>query len=249
MIIPLEAFPLSLTLCSPGILPPQQCPGIYDNYGKCGFREDHAINVYSSPDLKHWTFETELAPSGSRPVGIYFRPKVLYNPRSKEFVLWVNYLAPASSPLRAYPKAVFLVFTSQSPLGPFKLESGPTGAEVAHTGGGDFTLFQDDEQNTAYLAYDAWSNSHQVVIEQLDDSYYNAAVPGNHGTSLPEEQGGTDRFPPQGLLLPPLRPHVLLLQDRSRLRGLCRNPPARAMERDRDRAQPDAAWVLGGSEH
>ena len=61
-----------------GILPPQDCPGallsslfdaratskgvhisragIYQKFGGCGFREDHALNVYSSPDLVNWTF-------------------------------------------------------------------------------------------------------------------------------------------------------------------------------------------------
>merc|ERR1712070_1242529 len=73
-----------------GIIPPFQCPGIYDAFGGCGFRTDHAVNLYSSPDLVHWTPLGDILPNTSRPEGIYFRPKVLYNRASKEYVLWVN---------------------------------------------------------------------------------------------------------------------------------------------------------------
>ena len=38
-----------------GLIPPQECPGIYSSFGHCGFRTDHALRVYSSPNLKDWT--------------------------------------------------------------------------------------------------------------------------------------------------------------------------------------------------
>ena len=60
-----------------GTIPPQECPGIYTKFGGCGFREDHSLNVFTSPDLVHWTFHGDAFVT--RPKGIYFRPKVVYN--------------------------------------------------------------------------------------------------------------------------------------------------------------------------
>ena len=71
-------------------------------FGQCGFRTDHAVNLYTSPDLQQWTFIADILPVESRPEGIYFRPKVVYNVNTEEYVLWINYLAPAISPLVAY---------------------------------------------------------------------------------------------------------------------------------------------------
>jgi len=78
---------------------------------------------------------------GKRPEGIYFRPKVLYNKANQEYVLWINYLAPASSPLKAYPSAVFVVATSKSASGPFEVVTEK--AAITESGGGDFTLMVD----------------------------------------------------------------------------------------------------------
>ena len=64
---------------------------------------DHAVNVYTSPDLARWTPAGDALPVGARPTGIYFRPKVVYNAASKSYVMWINYLAPASSPLEVGP--------------------------------------------------------------------------------------------------------------------------------------------------
>jgi len=152
-------------------IPPKNCPGIYDSFGKCGFREDHAVNLYTSPDLEKWTFVADVLPKDQRPLGIYFRPKVIYNRENKEYVLWINYLAPASSPLKAYPSAVFIVATSKSAQGPFKKVT--TKASIAVSGGGDFTLMVDpnDKNHTAYIAYDAWGNNHSILIEQLTVDY------------------------------------------------------------------------------
>ena len=105
-----------------GWIPPFQCPGIYKPFGACGFRTDHALNVYSSPDLVNWTFAGDALSLESRPTGIYFRPKVVYNERTGEYVLWINLLYQSSveqTPLDAYPNATYLVATSASPTGPF----------------------------------------------------------------------------------------------------------------------------------
>ncbi len=40
-----------------GLIPPKNCPGIYLDFGHhCGFRLDHAVNLYTSNNLQNWTF-------------------------------------------------------------------------------------------------------------------------------------------------------------------------------------------------
>ena len=41
----------------------------------------------------------------ARPYGIYFRPKVVYNKATQLYVLWVNHLPDAATPLQAYGEA------------------------------------------------------------------------------------------------------------------------------------------------
>jgi len=159
---------------SVGFIPPFNCPGIYKAFGGCGFRVDHAVNVYTSPDLATWTFRGNALPTEARPNGIYFRPKVIFNSATAKYVMWVNYLPPASSPLAAYPNATYVIAESATPAGPFTVVNPKAGVAVG--GGGDITLFVDplSPSATAYVAYDAWANNHRVVIEQLTPDYRNS---------------------------------------------------------------------------
>lgn len=156
-----------------GWIPPYQCPGIYKPFGACGFRTDHAVNVYSSPDLVNWTFAGNVLPLDQRPTGIYFRPKVVYNERTGEYVLWINLLYQSSvkqTPLAAYPNATYLVAAATSPTGPFAVVN--PSAFLQASGAGDLAIMVDGAN--AYVAYDAWSNGHRVKVEQLDVRYYDA---------------------------------------------------------------------------
>ena len=66
------------------------CAGFY-LLGDCGFRTNHTINLYTSPDLQRWTFVRDIFPwNEGRPLGIYYRPKVVYNSYTQLYVLWVN---------------------------------------------------------------------------------------------------------------------------------------------------------------
>ena len=161
-------------LLEKGLIPPQYCPGIYLEFGHCGFRKDHAINLYTSPDLESWTFVSNILPLDLRPEGIYFRPKVLFNKATEEWVLWVNHLPPAISPLVAYPEAGFLVATSSTPEGPFSVVT--YRANIQISGGGDFAIMIDpnDEDEAAYIAYDAWGNNHAVLVERLTPDYHDS---------------------------------------------------------------------------
>ena len=72
----------------------------------------------------------DIFPSGSRPEGIYFRPKVIRNEATGQFVLWVNHLAPAATPLQSYPDARLMVATSPSPNGTFQMVNEQANVEV-----------------------------------------------------------------------------------------------------------------------
>ena len=45
------------------------------------------------------------------------RPKVIENKKTGQFVLWINHLAPALTPLVSYPDARLMVAISSSPEG------------------------------------------------------------------------------------------------------------------------------------
>lgn len=165
-------YGMGYTNCSleTGLIPPQNCPGIYLEYGKhCGFRLDHAVNLYTSPDLESWTFVKNIFPEAQRPTGIYFRPKVIFNEMSGQYVLWINHLPPAITPLVSYPDARLMVAISPTPDGLFEVVTEKANIEVS--GGGDFNLMIDPKDKAAYLAYDAWGNGHAIVIEKLTDDY------------------------------------------------------------------------------
>jgi beta-xylosidase len=114
------------------------------------------INCYSSKDLLHWKFEgLALAPEGkdssldlhiSR---VIERPKVIYNSKSKKFVMWMHI------DKEDYSYAHAGVAVSASPAGPYKYigSSRPNGQESR-----DMTIFQDDD-GSAYLIYSSEGNN------------------------------------------------------------------------------------------
>jgi hypothetical protein len=59
----------------------------------CGFYYNHSVNLYTTPDLIHWTSHGNVMPlGGSRPNAVLFSPKALYNARTKTYVLWMNFV-------------------------------------------------------------------------------------------------------------------------------------------------------------
>lgn len=171
-----------------GLIPPEDCPGIYKPYGSCGFRIDHQVNVFSSSDLLAWIPEGNVLSAADRPTGIYFRPKILQHPTTGEFVLWINRVPPAPTPLAGYPHAVYVVATAATPAGPFVVVT--PNASVAFTGAGDFTIFLDHSTAQGYIAYDAWANSHTVTIQPLTADLRNVNIAG--GCSGPLSPSGNE---------------------------------------------------------
>ena len=156
-----------------GLIPPQECPGIYETFGACGFRTDHALRVYTSPNLVDWTLQNQDAiDAGTRLYGIYFRPKVIYNEATLKYVLWVNHLPDGNTPLAAYGQAGYVVATSDVPEGPFVTVN--QAASLSEGAAGDADIFVDDNGVDAYIVYNGWYNSHTISVEKLDANFTNS---------------------------------------------------------------------------
>jgi hypothetical protein len=156
----------------------------------CGFRDDHNVSIYRSPDLSQhsWTPVGSALPAG-RPKAIYYRPKVLYNTRTKLYVLWVNWRE--CLPCSLY----YLTATSASPTGPFVMAN--SNVTTRYKDGGDFTVFADDD-GVGYLLYQSRASGHVASVERLSDDYTSslgAVDPVKHSSGL---------FGPKGIEAPAL---------------------------------------------
>ena len=131
-------------------------------YGKtAGFSINNRFRVYSSVDLEHWRFEGELLKAPLD--GVYYRPYVVYNARTKKYVLWFNW----------YPKlwdGKVGVATSDRPAGPFTIVNPDVELSEAANKPGDGSVFVDRDQ-TAYFIYTVINLGHSVIVERLSQDY------------------------------------------------------------------------------
>lgn len=149
--------------------------GVYYWYGeskpnpnvRMGRTDVVGISCYSSRDLYNWKNEGLVLrarpddPSHDlHPSMVLERPKVVYNPRTKKYVMWMHI---DDEP---YKKASAGVAISDSPTGPFEYIRSvrPLGAESR-----DMTLFKDDD-GTAYLIFSS-ENNRTLHIAKLTDDY------------------------------------------------------------------------------
>ena len=107
--------------------------------------------------------------AASRPYGIYFRPKVIYNAATSKYILWINHLPKAFNPLRAYGHTGYLVATSDSPSGPFITVN--EHATLSESAPGDADIFVDENGVDAYIAYNGWNNNHTLSVEKLNPDW------------------------------------------------------------------------------
>jgi len=161
-------------------------------FGNCGFRLDHNVSLFTSPDLSNWTNQGhvfQMAESGLSP-GVLFCPKVLYNNMTSTWVLWFNWISESGGWSASY----YAVATSLTPQGPFKIVNNVT-TTLAYDDTGDFSLFQDDD-GTGYILYTShisgYSVTHQMSVEQLTPDYlasmgasYNSGFFGAPGVEAP----------------------------------------------------------------
>ena len=114
------------------------------------------ISCYSSKDLINWKYEGAALPSVTGNPNneldtskVIERPKVIYNSKTKQFVMWMHVDA------NDYSFSQSGVAVSKKPTGPFKyLGSVKPNGQMAR----DMTLFQDDD-GKAYLVYSSENNN------------------------------------------------------------------------------------------
>jgi hypothetical protein len=157
--------------------------GTYHLYGTsydCGFEWNNkdapfcGFKSYSSKDMVTWKddgflFDAQTDLWQSRCDGkTYgcFRPHVVYNEKSKKYVLWINVYDNVSG---------FRVFLASDPTGPFVEVKQPeivvnSDKPAAELNNGDHDLFVDDD-GICYLAITDWRTNGTIAIEQLTDDY------------------------------------------------------------------------------
>ena len=125
------------------------------------------ISCYSSKDLLRWKHEGVVLPAVKddpkhelHPSGVIERPKVVYNAKTKKYVMWLHVDSAD------YKKASAGVAVADRPTGPYRYLGSvrPDGGESR-----DMTLFQDDD-GKAYLVYSSeWNATMHVSL--LSDDY------------------------------------------------------------------------------
>jgi lysophospholipase L1-like esterase len=125
------------------------------------------ISCYSSKDLLRWKHEGVVLPAVKddpkhelHPSGVIERPKVVYNAKTKKYVMWLHVDSAD------YKKASAGVAVADRPTGPYRHLGSvrPDGGESR-----DMTLFQDDD-GKAYLLYSSeWNATMHVSL--LSDDY------------------------------------------------------------------------------
>jgi hypothetical protein len=96
--------------------------GTYYMYGqdqRLGHMNKTGVCCYSSKDLVNWKYEGTALPTSETPevyqnTGVLERPKVIYNEKTKKFVMWMHLDA------EGYSMAEAGIAVSDSPVGPFK---------------------------------------------------------------------------------------------------------------------------------
>jgi beta-xylosidase len=124
------------------------------------------VSCYSSADLKHWKYESiALAPvkgdhgSDIDTGRVIERPKVIYNNKTREFVMWMHVDA------KDYSYSQAGVAISKTPDGPYHyIRSIKPNGQMTR----DMTLFKDDD-GKAYLIYSSEQNNTMQVCLLSDD--------------------------------------------------------------------------------
>jgi hypothetical protein len=132
-------------------------------YGtNAGYSTANRFRVYRSPDLEQWALAGELFQE--HPAGVYYRPSVVFNPKTHKYVLWYNW----------YPKqwdGQTGVAISDSPVGPFTIVN--PDVRLSCSRAGDGSLFVDDD-GTGYYIYTAIDKGYAVRVERLTPDYLGA---------------------------------------------------------------------------
>jgi beta-galactosidase len=135
---------------------------------KRGSHASQGVNVYSSKDLYNWKFERLALAQSQDPQSdittgcVMERPKVIYNAKTKKYVMWFHLELKG----QGYKAARAGVAISDKVTGPFRFVNSfrPNGNMSR-----DMTLFVDDD-GKGYQIYSSREN-YDLRIVQLNDDY------------------------------------------------------------------------------
>lgn len=132
--------------------------------GSCGFQTNHNVSLYKSVDLVTWTNSGNAfsAVGNLPPNSVLFAPKTVYNPVTKQWVMFFNYIT------NTFANSFYGVAVSASPEGPFALVNPNIALQFQDNG--DEGLFVDDD-GTGYIIYTTLSHGHSMSIERLSPNY------------------------------------------------------------------------------
>lgn len=141
--------------------------GEFKTAGAGGNAANVGVSVYTSHDLYHWknagiALKVSDNPDSDIVKGcVIERPKVLYNAKTRTYVMWFHLELKG----KGYSAALAGVATSKSPTGPYKFlrDFRPDG-EMSR----DMTLYQDDD-GKAYLITTSENNQTQHLSQLTDD--------------------------------------------------------------------------------
>ncbi len=123
------------------------------------------INLYSSPDLKNWTFVNQILKSSSHADlannAVVERAKLLHNAKTGQFILWMHYEGH-----NAYNVAEVAYATCSTVGGNYVFQSHFRPLSIDSR---DMNVFQDDD-GKAYLICTTFGNQN-VSLFELDDAY------------------------------------------------------------------------------
>ena len=136
----------------------------------CVFTGNHSVVVYSTVDMVRWRRLGVALSLSNRPPGIEFRPHVVYNAHTRQYVMWYEDRPQAIS------SAGYAVAVSDAPEGPFRtVASRVAVADVP----GDFDILVDDD-GTAWHVQTTTNDPNATkgfVVTALDANFTAPAVP------------------------------------------------------------------------
>lgn len=175
----------------------------YPAPGHCGFQANHNVSIWRSPDLTSgsWEFMGRAAGCATEIPNckILYRPHLVYNPVTKLYVLFVNYVGKDGG------YGGNAVFTAARPAGPFTLQTPqmnlarlcpgpavPAGQTCgpAQGGCGDFDILVDPADGAGYIIYGCayYTSIERLTPDYLNSTGMNSTVSGGvfGGTTFPE---------------------------------------------------------------